>query len=128
MSSPARSWGRSSSGARNTVPLQQAGNRPVRGKARHTKIVKPNLAWLHAGRLPSIFGVISSRISNLDQKSLQSPSKPFRKPIPEGVCVIAASEAIDGCPTFAPAYVGRKRWAQPNDRFRCIGHNAALLI
>src|ERR1700689_305186 len=28
-----------------------------------------------------------------------------------------SSEAIDGCPTFATAYVGRKRWAQPNDRF-----------
>jgi hypothetical protein len=23
----------------------------------------------------------------------------------------------DGCPTFAPAYVGRKRRAKPNDRF-----------
>jgi hypothetical protein len=39
---------------------------------------------------------------------------------PWGVCALAASEAIDGCPTFAPAYVGRKRWAQPNDRFRRI--------
>jgi hypothetical protein len=28
-----------------------------------------------------------------------------------------SSEAIDGCPRFAPAYLGRKRWAQPNDRF-----------
>jgi hypothetical protein len=26
---------------------------------------------------------------------------------------IAMSEGIDGCPTFATAYVGRKRWAQP---------------
>src|ERR1700722_3784920 len=24
------------------------------------------------------------------------------------------------CPTFAKAYVSRKRWAQPNDRFCCI--------
>jgi hypothetical protein len=23
---------------------------------------------------------------------------------------------MDGCPTFAPAYVGRKIWAQPNNR------------
>ena len=30
------------------------------------------------------------------------------------------SEGIDGCPTFAPAYVGRKRRAKPNDRFCCI--------
>jgi hypothetical protein len=32
-------------------------------------------------------------------------------------CVIASSEGIDGCPTFAKAYVGRKPWAKPNDRF-----------
>src|ERR1700722_11682408 len=38
-----------------------------------------------------------------------------------GACVIALLEGIDGCPMFAPAYVGRKRWAQPNDRFRSIG-------
>jgi hypothetical protein len=25
---------------------------------------------------------------------------------------------LDGCPMFAPAYMGRKRWAKPNDRFR----------
>jgi hypothetical protein len=24
---------------------------------------------------------------------------------------------LDVCPTFAKAYVGRKRWAQPNERF-----------
>jgi hypothetical protein len=39
----------------------------------------------------------------------------FRRPY--GVCVIAASEGIDGCPRFAKAYLGRKRWAKPNDRF-----------
>src|SRR6202041_905954 len=29
--------------------------------------------------------------------------------------VIPSSEGIDGCPTFAKAYVGRKRWAKPNN-------------
>jgi hypothetical protein len=37
-----------------------------------------------------------------------------------GDYVIAASEGIDGCPRFALAYLGRKRWAKPNDRFHCI--------
>jgi hypothetical protein len=37
-----------------------------------------------------------------------------------GVFGIASQQGIDGCPTFAQAYVGRKRWAQPNDRSRCI--------
>jgi hypothetical protein len=43
---------------------------------------------------------------------------------------------LDGCPMFAPAYMGRKRWAQPNDRFcftatkpidnvRCVEFRAA---
>jgi hypothetical protein len=27
------------------------------------------------------------------------------------------SLVLDGCPTFAQAYVGRKRWAKPNERF-----------
>jgi hypothetical protein len=30
------------------------------------------------------------------------------------------STVIDGCPTFAKAYVGRKRWAKPNNSFRSI--------
>ncbi len=28
--------------------------------------------------------------------------------------------ALDGCPMFAPAYVGRKRWAKPFKRFYSI--------
>jgi hypothetical protein len=37
-----------------------------------------------------------------------------------GVSGIPSQQGIDGCPMFAQAYVGRKRWAQPNDRSRCI--------
>jgi hypothetical protein len=32
-------------------------------------------------------------------------------------CQVGNAEESDGCPTFASAYVGRKRWAQPDDRF-----------
>ena len=37
-----------------------------------------------------------------------------------GVSFIASQQGIDGCPTFAQGYVGRKRWAKPNDRSRCV--------
>jgi hypothetical protein len=30
---------------------------------------------------------------------------------------VPAIEETDGCPMFASAYMGRKRWAQPYDRF-----------
>src|ERR1700722_4919323 len=46
----------------------------------------------------------------------QSTPNPNLRPLR----VIAASEGIDGCPTFAKAYVGRKRRAQPNDRFSLL--------
>jgi hypothetical protein len=38
------------------------------------------------------------------------------------------SEAIDGFPTFAQAYVGRKRWAKPNDRVCSINWQPHGLI
>ncbi len=40
--------------------------------------------------------------------------------LPLRVRVIAESGGKDGCPTFAKAYVGRKRWAKPNNRFHSI--------
>ncbi len=30
---------------------------------------------------------------------------------------VASPSAPSGCPTFAPAYVGRKRWAKPTTSF-----------
>jgi len=43
------------------------------------------------------------KIEKAGGKAVLSPSKSGRK--------------SDGCPMFAPAYMGRKRWAQPYDRF-----------
>ena len=37
-----------------------------------------------------------------------------------------ASMALDGCPTFAKAYVGRKRRAQPHDCFVPASQQKAL--
>ena len=48
-------------------------------------------------------------VGNLSENSAFSPF---------GLYVVASSEGIDGCPRFAQAYLGRKRWAKPNDRFR----------
>src|ERR1700722_10197359 len=44
----------------------------------------------------------------------------------KGFRVTTASEVIDGCPTFATAYVGRKRWAERNDRFRYLWNDRRL--
>jgi len=38
---------------------------------------------------------------------------------------ISAPKEIDGCPSFAKAYLGRKRRAQPIDRFKLIGQTNA---
>jgi len=65
---------------------------------------------------------LSRRITKILHDS-HDASKPYRVVTPPNkfLCDPSALEGIDGCPSFAKAYVGRRRWAKPIDRFPRIG-------
>src|SRR5580698_8720441 len=80
---------------------------PLDPLARHSMKAPPS----PLSSRPERSGVEGSAVQRTSRGNVLLPPK---NPIENA---IAAPGGNDGCPRFAPAYLGRKRWAKPDDRF-----------